>query len=85
MLKIHCLLSRLQKKQTRDEIFQLKHNNAPGPDGFPADFYQFFWDVIKSNLMELFIDFHKGNLPLYSLNFRGIYVITKRKAEATMI
>jgi hypothetical protein len=24
---------------------------APGPDGFPAEFYQVFWDTIKDDLM----------------------------------
>ena len=23
-------------------IFQMKHNTAPGPDGFPVEFYQVF-------------------------------------------
>jgi hypothetical protein len=26
---------------------QMKKNKAPGPDGFPAEFYQVFWDTIK--------------------------------------
>jgi hypothetical protein len=28
-------------------VFQLEHNKASGPDGFPAEFYQNFWEVIK--------------------------------------
>jgi hypothetical protein len=28
-------------------IFELKHNSAPGPDGFPAEFFQNFWDLIQ--------------------------------------
>ena len=23
-------------------VFDMEHNKAPGPDGFPAEFYQFF-------------------------------------------
>jgi hypothetical protein len=34
---------------TEDEvettIFRMEHNKAPGPDGFPTEFYQAFWDV----------------------------------------
>jgi hypothetical protein len=27
------------EKEVRDAIFQMKHNKAPGHDGFPAEFY----------------------------------------------
>jgi hypothetical protein len=37
------------------QIFQMNHNTA---DGFPPEFYQVFWIVIKDDLMALFIDFH---------------------------
>ena len=26
--------------EVRQAIFQMEHNKAPGPDGFPAEFYQ---------------------------------------------
>jgi hypothetical protein len=35
----------------------MEHNKAPGPDCFPADFYQVFWDIIKADLLALFKDF----------------------------
>ena len=47
----------------------MEHNKALGPDGFPAQFYQVFWNVIKPDLVNLFNDFQSGSLPLYSLNF----------------
>ena len=43
-----------QESEVREAIFQMEHNKAPGPDGFPAEFYQVFWDVIKEDLMALF-------------------------------
>ena len=27
------------EKEVKEAIFQMKHNKAPGPDGFPAEFY----------------------------------------------
>jgi hypothetical protein len=35
-------------------VFQMEHNKSPGPDGFPAEFSQHFWEVIKKDLMALF-------------------------------
>jgi hypothetical protein len=38
---------------TEDEVFEaissMEHNKAPGPDGFPTEFYQKFWLVIKDD------------------------------------
>jgi len=56
----------------------MEHNKAPGPDGFLAEFYQVFCDLIKLDLMSLFNDFQEGNLPLHSLNFGNIILLPKK-------
>jgi hypothetical protein len=63
----------------REAIFQMKHNKAPGPDGFPVEFYQVFWSLIKDDLMAMFREFHRGRLPLFNLNFGTISLIPKQK------
>ena len=55
----------------------MEHNKAPGPDGFPAEFYQHFWELIKVDLLELFQDFHAGQLELFRLNFGEIILLPK--------
>jgi hypothetical protein len=67
------------ESEVRAAIFQMEHNKAPGPDGFPLEFYQVFWDVIKDDLMALFVEFHRGALPLNSLNFGTIILLPKEK------
>jgi hypothetical protein len=62
----------------------MEHNKAPGPDGFPAEFYQHFWETIKGDLMNMFHELHTGELPLFSLNFGVITLIPKVK-EANKI
>ena len=57
----------------------MKHNKAPGPDGFPAEFYQAFWGTIKDDLVAMFSMFHKQELPLYSLNLGTIILLPKCK------
>ena len=49
------------EEEVRAAVFQMEHNKAPGPDGFPTEFYQNFWDVIKTDLMELFNSFMSAN------------------------
>jgi len=62
----------------------MEHNKAPGPDGFPAEFYQQFWDVIKGDWMNMFHDLHKGDLLLFSLNF-GVITLLPKTQEASKI
>jgi hypothetical protein len=35
------------EKEVKEAIFQMKHNKAPGPDGFPIDFTKFFGKSLK--------------------------------------
>jgi hypothetical protein len=57
----------------------MEHNKALGSDGFPSEFYQIFWDLLKDDMMAMFIEFHEGALPLKSLNFGTIILLPKRK------
>jgi mannosylglycoprotein endo-beta-mannosidase len=75
------LVKMFSEKEVRDAIFQMKHNKAPGPDGFPAEFYQVFWSLIKDDLMDMFGDFHSGNLPLFCLNFGIITLLPKEGSK----
>jgi hypothetical protein len=72
------------EKEVLYAISQMKLNKAPGPDGFPAEFYQKIWDVIKSDLMALFGQLHRGELSLYELNF-GVITVLPKKENAVKI
>jgi hypothetical protein len=78
------LIADFAEKEVYDAIMQMKKNKAPGPDGFPADFYQTFWDVIKSDLMMMFESFQHGNLPLFHLNY-GTFVLLPKKENVIQI
>jgi hypothetical protein len=55
----------------------MEHNKAPGLNGFPAKFYQKFWDVIKEDLITMFHGSYVGDLSIFSLNFGVITLIPK--------
>ena len=57
----------------------MKHNKALGLNGFPAEFYQHFWEVIKGDLTNMFHDLHSDDLPLFSLNFGVITLLPKTR------
>jgi hypothetical protein len=66
-------------KEVFEAISQMELNKAAGPDGFPAEFYQTFWEVIKDDLMAMFVQFQQGTLPLYKLNFGVITLLPKKE------
>jgi hypothetical protein len=75
--KNEFLMPYFMEKEIRDAVFTMEHNKALGPNGFPVEFYQKFWDVIKVDLMQMFHDLHLGTLLLFSLNFGVITLIPK--------
>jgi hypothetical protein len=77
--KNEILTQQFTEEEIKEAIYQMEHNKATGPDDFLAEFYQVFWELIKHDLMALFQDFHRGNLPLYSLNFGTIILLPKCK------
>ncbi|KAL5647507.1 hypothetical protein ACJX0J_041862, partial [Zea mays] len=40
-------------EEVKKAVFNMEYNKAPGPDGFLAEFYQVFWEVIKTDLFAL--------------------------------
>ena len=55
----------------------MKHNSAPGPDGFPAELFQNFWDLIQMDILNLFKDFYVGNLNIERLNYGMVTLLPK--------
>jgi hypothetical protein len=78
-LENEILSGAFSENEIKEAMFQMEHNKAPRPDGFPAEFYQYFWDIIKPDLLALFNEFHQGTLPLHCLNF-GIITFLPKKA-----
>jgi hypothetical protein len=78
------LTAPFMEKEVKEAIFEMEHNKAPEPNGFLAEFYQRFWEVIKYDLMALFKEFHDGTLPLFYLNY-GIITLLPKQKESTNI
>jgi mannosylglycoprotein endo-beta-mannosidase len=60
----------------------MERNKSPGPDGFPIEFYQKNWEVIKKDLMAMFAQLRTGELPLFKLNF-GVITLLPKKENAS--
>lgn len=78
------LIRPIEMEELKKVVFGMENNKAPGPDGFPVEFYKHFWYLIKDNLMELITDFMKRKIGVERLNYGVITLIPKCK-EARMI
>ena len=78
------LVPPFSEEEVKMTIFDMEHNKALGPNGFPVEFYQFFWDVVKQDLMSLFYEFYMGRLHIHSLNF-GVITLLPKITDATRI
>jgi hypothetical protein len=78
------LTAPFSEEEVKMAIFDMEHYKAPGPDGLLAEFCQFFWKIVKLNLMSLFLEFHMERLPIHNLNF-GILTLLPKVVDAVRI
>jgi mannosylglycoprotein endo-beta-mannosidase len=65
-----------------DAIMQMEKNKSPGSEWLPGGVLSKNWEVVKNDLMDMFSAFHKGELPLFNLNF-GMIILLPKKENAT--
>lgn len=65
-------------------MFSADPNGAPGPDGFSFQFYQFFWGLVKQELMLMCHKFYSHELSLSDLNKSFICLIPKTQDAAQL-
>jgi hypothetical protein len=78
------LTAPFSEEEIKTAVFDMEYNKAPGPNGFPAEFFQFFWEIVKLDLMGLFHEFHVERLSIHSINF-GVITLLPKIAEAVRI
>uniref|UniRef100_A0A0A9C160 Uncharacterized protein n=1 Tax=Arundo donax TaxID=35708 RepID=A0A0A9C160_ARUDO len=65
------------ESKIKDALFQMERNKITGPDSIPIEFYQTCWDIIKEDIVQLFNDFHDGELDISRLNYDIITLLPK--------
>ena len=64
-------------KEISDALFQIGPLKSPGPDGFPARFYQQNWDVLKEEVVGAVKQFFTDGVMPSELNTTTIVLIPK--------
>jgi hypothetical protein len=62
----------------------MEKNKAAGPDGFPIEFNQHCWEIIKSDIMHVFNDLSEHRIDLDRINY-GIIILIPKSADADII
>lgn len=72
------LLQPTSLKEIEEAMNQLKDGKAPGLDGFTANFYHEFWELIKEEVWELVEESRSMHWILPALNTTFIALVPKR-------
>ncbi|XP_074282891.1 uncharacterized protein LOC141607441 [Silene latifolia] len=74
---IDFLSKPFSKKDVRRAVFQLGALKSPGPDGFPALFFQRCWHTVKDDVSSTVLSILNSGLVLKELNITFIALIPK--------
>ena len=72
--------SSITLKECRDALSELKNNKSPGCDGFPVEFYKFFWNKIKNFLLNSYT-WSEQNKMLSNDQTRWIITLVRKKGK----
>lgn len=65
-------------------VFNMKRGKEPGPDGFPIEFFQEFWDIIKFDLLAVVHESQHNKQMLRALNATFLALIPKEEGVDRM-
>jgi hypothetical protein len=67
-----------EEMEVLEVVKGMHRDKASSPDGFSIAFFQDCWDVIKTDIMGVFQDFHAHSKFVKSLNATFIALISKK-------
>ncbi|KAJ9676862.1 hypothetical protein PVL29_022056 [Vitis rotundifolia] len=66
------------EKEILMALRDMNGDKAPGPDGFTMAFWQFCWEFVKEEILEMFMEFYEQNSFLRSLNNTFLVLLPKK-------
>jgi hypothetical protein len=67
-----------EEKEVWDVIRNLNGDKVPGPNGFTMAFFQKCWDILKTDIMDVFAEFHTRGKFEKSFNATFVSLIPKK-------
>ncbi|KAK1300198.1 hypothetical protein QJS10_CPB13g01119 [Acorus calamus] len=78
------LVNSVTLEEVKQAVFGLKSLSAPGPDGFPARFYQLFWPLVQHDLFRAVKHFFEHGHLLKQISHSYISLIPKSASVDTL-
>src|SRR4051794_39293344 len=72
-----ALLKPFEEGEVKTTLFQMFPTKAPGPNGFPAHFFQTHWDICGEEVTQAVLRVLKGEDSLEKINQNFIMLIPK--------
>lgn len=80
----HTLNLQFTEHEILQALKQIHPAKAPGPDGFPACFYQHYWSEIGPDTLKTTLNILNDNKPANNINHTLLTLIPKVKKPANM-
>jgi hypothetical protein len=77
----NMFISSFTEEEVKCVVFYMSVDKSPWPDGLSMFFYQFYWDTIKEDPLDMFTDFYQGNFDISLLN-RAVKCLISKISEA---
>lgn len=79
-----ALLCPIMLPELEKVVFSMKKGKAPGPDGFPIEFFQEFWEIVKFDLLAVVQESHRNKQMLRSMNSTFLVLIPKQEGAVRL-
>jgi hypothetical protein len=82
---VNALMTILPSHQEiKAAVFALNKDSAPGPDGFSAFFFQQYWDIVNSDVINAVLEFFTTSWILPSYNSNVIALLPKTSSATSI-
>jgi hypothetical protein len=76
-IDLSSLANPFTEEEIKITIFKLAKGKTCRPDGFPSEFFQNYWEIIKTDIIDLLNDFYDNKVDLWRLNKAHITLLHK--------
>jgi hypothetical protein len=63
--------------EKKNAVFSMNKDGTPGPDGFGAFFFQTYWEITKTDVFEVVLEFFQFNWIMPNFNANTVVLIPK--------